>query len=565
MSLNGALGVGRTALIASQAAIQVAGNNMANAATEGYHRRSVHMTPIQGETVGNRYYAGRGVQLVAVRREVDVALQQRYRDAMSDESAIEVDQRFLTALETLQNELSDNDLSSLLSDFFNSFSELANNPADNAVRSVVIQQGVTLSDRVGDLRAEYNTIRQEVDRALGANVEQVNGLLDQIADLNTQIGQSEGGSGGQANALRDQRDTLIDELSEFAEVTVIEQASGSADVLINSIPVVLAGENRGLELRKETRDGQLELSVRVAADGTDLAINSGTLGGLMRQREDTVMPAMESLDTFAKELIFEVNRVHSQGQAINGFESVTGSYAVGDSTVNLNSEDSNLPFRIENGSFYIHMEHQSTGQSTAYRIDVDGDAMSFDDLLDQINNVVGVPNLTASMSFDRKLVLAADSGWEMSFSEDSSGALAALGVNTFFDGDNAQSITVNEELLGDPSRLAAGLGHVDGSNGTAIEIASLQDKAVGNLGGTTLREYWQNSVNDLAVRTQGANRSLESRSLVRESLYAQIQAVSGVSLDEEAINLLTYQRQFQAAARFISVIDDTIQTLLSIA
>ena len=72
-------------------------------------------------------------------------------------------------------------------------------------------------------------------------------------------------------------------------------------------------------------------------------------------------------------------------------------------------------------------------------------------------------------------------------------------------------------------------------------------------------------MSDLAVRTSAANTHLQGASLVRESLQAQSQAVSGVSLDEEAIDLLSYQRQFQAAARFISVIDETLQALMSIA
>jgi flagellar hook-associated protein 1 FlgK len=72
-------------------------------------------------------------------------------------------------------------------------------------------------------------------------------------------------------------------------------------------------------------------------------------------------------------------------------------------------------------------------------------------------------------------------------------------------------------------------------------------------------------VNGLAVKAAGANAAAESSRLVRESIGAQVQAVSGVSLDEESINLLTFQRQFQAAARFINVIDEALRTLLSIA
>ena len=85
------------------------------------------------------------------------------------------------------------------------------------------------------------------------------------------------------------------------------------------------------------------------------------------------------------------------------------------------------------------------------------------------------------------------------------------------------------------------------------------------LGSTSLRSFWQNSVNQLAVQTIATRADAESASLVRDNLNSQIQAVSGVSLDEESINLLTYQRQFQAAARFISVVDESLQILINLA
>ena len=96
-------------------------------------------------------------------------------------------------------------------------------------------------------------------------------------------------------------------------------------------------------------------------------------------------------------------------------------------------------------------------------------------------------------------------------------------------------------------------------------MADLQDTSFSALSDRSLRKFWQDSVNSLAVKSSAANLAVDSAALVSESLAAQIQAVSGVSLDEEAINLLMFQRQFQAAARFIAVIDETLQTLLSIA
>lgn len=564
MSLNSALQIGRSALVVSQAGIQVAGHNMANAATVGFHRQTMHLTPARGEIVGRNMQVGAGVNLHAIRREIDVALQSRYRDAIGQQQRDIINQRFLTAIESLQNELGDNDLSTALSAFFNSFSELANNPDDNAVRNVVIQQGRSLADRLATMRRDYGVALDEIDRSLGTSVERADNLMDQIARLNQQIADSEA-TGGQAAALRDQRDLLIDELAEYVEVTAIEQSNGSVDILVGSTPVVLGGVSRGIELRTVSNGGEHEVSLRVAADGTHLNISSGRLGGLISQREETVQPAIDTLDAFTGQLIFQVNRLHSQGQGHSGFTSVAGTYGVDDPTVNLNATAAGLPFQIANGSFFIHVTHTQTGTRTSHQINVDGNAMSLNDLLNQINTVVGVPNVQATAGPSGELILSAESGYDISFSDDTSGALAALGINTFFTGSNAADINVHETLLNDPSKLAAGGGHVVGSNVTAIAIADLQDTRLDSLGGKSLREYWQHAVNQLAVRSAAANNAVQSSAVVKESLAAQIQAVSGVSLDEESINLLTFQRQYQAAARFIGVIDETLQTLLSIA
>jgi len=564
MSINGALQIGRSALTTSQAGLQNAGNNMANAATVGYTRRTVQLTPSRDEMLSNGAFVGTGVELNQVRREVDLALQSRLRDAISDEHAAIIDQRFLTQIETLQNELTDNDLSTLLSEFFNSFSEAANNPQDSAIRSLVVQQGEAVASRIAELRSGYVSMRAQVDRSLGQTVTSANDLLNSVAALNTQIANTEH-DGTVAAGLRDQRDVLLNELSGLVDINLVEQSNGAVDVFIGSSPIVLGGTSRGLELRTSTVDGEPNVTLRVKADGTKLEATSGELGALMQQRMETIEPALDTLDTFAASLIHEVNKLHSQGQGLIGLESVSGFSIVQDPAANLNSVDADLAFPIENGSFFIHVTNQQTGLRTSHRIDVNGDAMSLNDLVDQVNTVVGVPNVTASVNAERQFTLDATAGYEISFSDDTSGALASLGVNTFFVGEGAGSIDVASTLKDDPRLLAVGAGHVAGSNDTAIAIANLQDAGVNSLGGKSLRSYWQESVGQTAVKLSAANSAAQATKLVRESISAQSQAVSGVSLDEEAINMMLFQRQFQAAARFISVIDETIQTLLAMA
>ncbi len=561
MSLNGALLIGKSALTASQAAIQVAGNNMANASTPGYHRQVVSLTPSRPEQLGRGQFVGQGVLIKQISRAVDTALQARVRAAIGDEQGALIDQRFLSAIETLQNELTETDLSSLLNRFFNAVSEAANNPQDNAVRSVVIQQGQSLADRLNALQEDYTKVRNEIDAALGSAVEKVDGLLSQVAALNIQIAQTEQGV-GIANSLRDQRDVIIDEISQFIDVSVIDQPNGAVNLLVGSIPVVLSGESRGLDLRVESNGSDVDVSIRVRADGSLLNVGSGQIGALEQQRDTTISPAIDALNTLAGELILQVNKVHSQGQGKQGFTAISGATGLSDSTAVLNAPGSGVQFPVGKGSFLLNVTNIQSGARQTYQISVDGNTDSLNDLINRINATGS--SATAGLSLENGLSLTADSGFEITFSEDSSGVLASLGVNTFFTGSNATDIAVNSILQNSPDLLALGLNHISGSNENALAIVALQDSKISNLSGRSLREFWQAQVNDLAVRGDAANAAVESTRLVRESLDAQAQAVSGVSIDEEAINLISFQRQFQAAARFISVIDETLQTLLNI-
>ena len=238
---------------------------------------------------------------------------------------------------------------------------------------------------------------------------------------------------------------------------------------------------------------------------------------------------------------------------------------VADPAANLNSDAADIPWTMSNGTFQLHVINAETGERMTYQVAVDPETMSLNDLASQINTSLGVENLTASVSPNGELKLEADTGYEIAFSEDDTGILAALGMNAFFSGSDASTIAVDQMLLDNPSFLAISSDFTAGGNGIALSLVAMQDEAVDELSGASLREFWQSQVSDHAVRTRTAGTSLESNRLVRGSIDAQSQAVSGVSLDEEAIDLMTLQRQFQAAARFVTVIDEMMETLISIA
>ncbi len=565
MGLLGALQTGISGLQISQRALEVTGNNIANAATPGYSRQRVISAPALGQEVSPGVFVGTGVQLRSIVRLTDEALLSRLRSSVSDQQGSLARRDLLSQVEAIHNELTNEGLSSRISVFFNSFSELANDPTDSALRTLTVQEGASLADYVRAMRADLTGLRNQVDSDLKNSVRKVNAILDQVASLNIQIAQQEAGLSG-ANGLRDERDTLLAELSEYVDITTIQQPSGPMDVFIGSLPVVLGGQNRGLTLELNSLNNGVDISLRVTADRSKLEPRSGKIGVLMQSRETDVLDAIEALDTFATELIRQVNRLHSQGQSEKLFSSVTGTYEVRDTTVALNDGLAELPIPPGNGAFNIHVTQKSTGARVTQQIQINLDGAAPETSLDDLAAAIGaVGNLSTSITDNGQLIITSDSpDFEFSFSNDTSGVLAALGINTFFAGGNAADIAVNQVLTNDPTRLAVALDHVPGDNRTALAIAGLQDKSLEAAGGRSLREYWNSHVEDFAIRLQQTGVRAESDRVVREGLQTQREGISGVNLDEEAISMLTYQRAFQGSARFITVIDELVETLLGL-
>ncbi len=568
MSLTSALSIGRSGLAANQAALEVAGNNLANAANPGYTRQSPVLKAATDVRVDAGIFIGTGVRLESVIRNVDAALQGRLRAAVSDQQASLARQDLLSQIESIQNDLSDTGLSSRLGEFFAAWSELANNPSESSLRTLVVQQGASLAGFVQQVHGDLVAARGQLDDQIKGLADQADGILDQIAVLNRRIATLEGGAGG-ANGLRDQRDQLIGQLAEFFDVSTVEQQSGATDVFLGGIPLVIGSVSRGVKVdfvSDDSGDG-LDVQLRVKEDGTFLTANSGRVGALAQAREQDMVGAIDALNEFASTLILQLNRVHSQGQGRTGLNEVTGTYQTADPALSLTNADAKLDFVPGHGSFELHVTQESTGARSTSLINIDldgigGPDMSMDDLAAAID---AVANVSASVTPDGRLNISADSSdFTFSFADDTSGVLAALGINTYFTGKDASDIGVNQSLIDTPSKLAATQNHVAGDNANALEIAALQNKALDALDGRSISDVWSAHVEDFAVRAERAGQNVESADVIVESLNAQREAVSGVSIDEEAINLLAFQRAYQGSARFLSVVDELMQTLLGL-
>ncbi len=570
MGLLGSLQIGKSGLLASQAALQVVGNNLANLATEGYHRQSITLSPETAQEIGPGLFIGRGVKIQSITRAVDDALESRLRGSTSDQSASGIRQQLLGRIEAIENEFSGTDLSNALGEFFNVFSQLSNTPQDISLRTLVAEQAGSLAGFIRDLDAEFGNVQLQTITQIDQTVATVNDLLTRIASLNTQITVQSRGAGG-APGLRDQRDQLLGELSQYMDISTVEQQSGSVDVFVGSLPIILNNRSRGVEVQNRTENGQIVTQVVIAADKSPLDITSGELGALLEFKEQDIKDAIDSIDTLAAQLIYQVNRIHSQGQGLDLLDSVTGATAVTDPTVALNDAATDLTIMPTHGSFQVNVVQKSTGQvvTATVNVDLDGINPAGDTTLTSLAADIDLAaNITATVTAGGKLKITSDSSdFQISFSDDTSGVLAVLGINTFFTGKDAFDIGVNAVLETSPRLIAGAVtsatGPNAGDNSVALAIAGLRDQTLTELNGLSLTQHWTRHVEDFAIRQSQARQQFQADTVIHDGLFNQQQSISGVNADEEAIDLIQYQRAFQASARLLTVIDEMLQTLLA--
>ena len=571
--LNSALHIGRTALLSYQGALQVVGNNISSAGSPDYTRLTPQLDPQQGLSLSRGLQPGAGVALTAIQRNVDAALEDRLRSAIGGQQAALTRQATLTELETQFDDVTGTGVASQLRAFFNSFDELQNSPEDIAVRELAVANAAALAGAVQSHRARLIELGASTDRQIAGLVEQTNELVGQLRDLNERITREEAGGPAQATGLRDQRDGVLRDLSELFDLTVHEQPNGALNVYIGSEALVQGGFSRGL-IAVESVDGEFRrTTVRFADTSGEVPMLGGKIGGLVVSRDREAYARVADLDRFASAVIQEVNHTHVNGQGLIGMSSTTGARDVLATDVPLDGASAGLGGGLQSGSFHIVVTDDATQTPVAYRIEVTLDGTTggttLDSLVASINSTV--TGVTASATTDRRLQLTADTGVTFSFGHDgasarpdSSGILAALGLNTFFDGSDGTNIAVNESIVSEPRLIAAARTSLPGDGTNAGQIAALDSAASRLLNGVSLGGYYNQMVSGVSISAADAGDDATAADTIVFSLRAQRESVSGVSLDEEAVSLIKFERSFQGVSRFVSVVDDLIGELVSL-
>jgi flagellar hook-associated protein 1 FlgK len=461
--LNGIMSIAGRALITQQQAISVTSHNIANVNTPGYSRQKLVMTtntPLNS-AIGPE---GNGVSGDSIERIYDRFVGSQINNESQGLGRWDAQKQAVERLELIFNETYGSGLSQAMSEFWNAWQELTNNPSGFTERQVLVIRSQVLATSFNKLDSDLTQFQQDLDFAIQGTVTDINRLAEQIADLNQKIISSEAGT-QTANDYRDQRDLVLKELSELIDTNTFEDANGAVSVLVANGRPLVAG-TAFWQLSTEINASGLQDVVWVDGAGNTVNISNeitgGKLKGWLEVRDVVITDQLNRLDTLAQTLMTEVNNLHQSGFDLNG--------------------------------------------------------------------VAGL---------------------------------------VYFDGTGtAADIEVNAIIVGDSDRIAAAseppglLLTFPGDNRNAIEIANLQHQLVMSGNTATFNDYYSSLVRDVGNEVLKSDTYYTHQSEMVAQLDNYRESISGVSLDEEMINLIKFQNAYAAAAKLVSTADELMQTVI---
>jgi flagellar hook-associated protein 1 FlgK len=309
MSAINTLNIGRSGLKVASYGVEVTGQNVTNASTEGYVRRRIVSQTRAPHRNAQGIHKGQGVTVGAISRSIDRFTTERAFEAQGDQSLASTAQEMLAVVETNFREGDTASISDRLDRFFDSLTELTAEPADHGLRLAVRDSGSDLTDAVNrGGQALVDSIRRAEDR-INDEVNALNLVLRDIESLNRRISDSDAVNG--PADLMDARDAMIGTVAQKIGVDVDYKANGQVTLFVGGHALVQEVEARQLE----TSGTVGSLSVKMSADGGLLTVDgqlSGEIGGLIAAR-DQAQATLDDLDLFAADFVDEINVQHSNG------------------------------------------------------------------------------------------------------------------------------------------------------------------------------------------------------------------------------------------------------------
>jgi flagellar hook-associated protein 1 FlgK len=379
--------IGLSGLNAAQNALNTTSNNISNVYTPGYNRELTILT--EGNTSG-------GVKVSDIQRQFDRYVADQLNDATSTSSALET---YQTQVSQIDNLLADDGagLSPLMQDFFSAMSDLSGSPSDPAARQGVLGSADTLSAQVRSFDAYLQDMQTGINAKIGDEVTQINNTSKQLASLNREIVLAEAKTGEAPNSLLNQRDKLVNDLSERLNIKLNIQDGGTYNVtLSNGQPLVAGTNNFQLEAISSNADPQRTVVGYQDSGGNMVELNEnritgGSLGGLLNFRSETLDKTQNQIGQLAVSLVSGFNEQHAAGIDLDG--DVGGSF-----------------FSIGSPRAYAHSDNEGTADvaSTTF-----GDTSNLLATDYEIRVENGTPTAAGDFTITRK-----DSGAELAAGSD---------------------------------------------------------------------------------------------------------------------------------------------------
>lgn len=559
-SLNSSLNMGQRALSINQRAMQTVGHNIANQETEGFSRQQVRSGTSAPDPTG----LGGGADAQPTSRVYDKFVQRKILQENPRSEMFKSRGEFLQKIEIIFSETEGNGLHKALNEFWNSWSQLSNQPESEPARMRVKEQSDVLASRFRGMHSQLSGLRKEINGRLVATVNKVNELGQKVAELNRQIFSYEGRQ-RVANDMRDARNQAIEELSALVDVNSFEDPNGRTTVIIGRDWTLVEGINR-YQLDGKMKGGELGMlnidGVSTNDNRRDLTrtFREGGMAEMLRMRDDTIVEYQKNLDEIAFGLAGKVNKIHASGTGINSAAEMMKS------TFGLNSAALNqpLPF-LKDGIFQLHLVDPHNEILETYEIEVQAGKDTLPDIVKRLNQTVNDPGLLqASIEGDGSLLLQSGTDYKFIFGEDQSSLAQVLGLNSFFDTlKGAEDIQLSGHILENTNNISTGKDLIPGDNRIALEIAKLQTRPTMRDETMTFDEYYNGVLTGMGLKIQRNNtEQAQQESMVKQ--FKEIRSsISSVNMDEELADMMQYQKAYEASARFINTIDKMMETVIN--
>lgn len=615
----GAIELGKRSLMAHAQQINTAGHNISNADTEGYTRQRVQVKafdPIyrpdltRAETPGQ---IGQGTAIEQISRLRDELLDQRIVAQENQESYWATREKYYVMLEQIYNEPNDVSVRTNMDRFWSAWQELSVFPDNKAARQAVVTRGESLTTSIHQRFASLSGVGTMLNGDIEATVRQVNDIANQIARINGEIVRSEA-MGDNPNDLYDRRDLLVEKLGALANITTDRRDADEFMVHIDGHVLVQGSVARNLDIRTTT-DNDSYSEVIWKDTGNLAEISGGTLGALIELRDVDVRGEIQSLNTMTMNFADLVNDVHKAGigaNGVTGLEFFTQHPFVTDVNGNYDRNgdgqlDTSYIFRFTganalHGQDKVGLEGVMTFSGKSGTVTVPYYATdTVDAVVNRINDSDG--EVKAYLDRDNRLVLKAttasdrenpdfvirhvedsgmfltgyagilnDSGAAGAYDFAQADAVNALVADAGFSVapvlNPAGYVAVNQAVRTDVLSVAAAMptarGDVMAGDGrAAVEIAAIRNSQVMIGTDRTFDEYFANSVTNVGLKGEQAETNLLSQNKIMNDLRDLRDSISGVNIDEELADIIKFQHGYNAAAKFITVIDGMLDTIIN--